>query len=626
MKKLQLLLVFIILFIAQNIQALYQDPVQVTQALQKLIPYITERTVAIHIKVNEKSGYGSGAFISSDGHILTCAHVTEISDDITVITSDGKTYPGKKLGMNEANDYSILKIDIENAPYFPLGNVQQHQLLDWVIASGHPGGPYEDQKPAIVLGRIRGLHKKLLIEGFYKCYHDAIQTDTPIFAGNSGGPLIDLQGNLIGINGAILLVNDISFSISIDAIKKHLATLKKGKDVKGYLPSVLEILEILLELQEEMGMEEFDKMYKPLKNFFDMLDNRVPVKQKLGMKVVQRQNKVIVKTIHKKGICYLAGFRPGDQILSIDDQPLYNVHQFIRYIQDKTKTYLVKIQRNNNIHNVLLAYSSAEYSRIKTLQRYFKKHVIAMQPSVIPLYQEVQYNNKTKEENIGYGVFIDQKGYILTCSHIIKPETTIYTIYQGKTYIVQQVGKNDILDIALCKIITEKNKIFPVIEWGDDKKIQQGEWVISISNNTLQVGGVTMNPRSILQQRRTSSLGLFGIFGSPNKSLIRCYDSVIHHDSMIDENQFGTPLLNQKGQMIGINVGNFCRGTTLAIPITEIQKILPNLVSGICTDAPDKYKPLPNHETMPFRLIDYFFNPDTKYNFNDILPRHKKAE
>ncbi|MHC4600190.1 MAG: S1C family serine protease, partial [Planctomycetota bacterium] len=158
-----------------------------SRTFRKAAQIATPRTVCIQIHLGNKAGFGSGALVSPEGHILTCAHVSEPGERMTVILSDGREYPARRLGKNSKNDYAMIKIDGGPYPYFTLGSSKALKHGDWVLGLGHPGGPYVDRRPAVAVGRVTGLHKKLPVQFNVKYYDDAVQTDAPIFAGNSGG-------------------------------------------------------------------------------------------------------------------------------------------------------------------------------------------------------------------------------------------------------------------------------------------------------------------------------------------------------------------------------------------------------------------------------------------------------
>lgn len=180
-----------------------------------------------------RAGYGSGAIVSADGLVLTCAHVIEIAGEIEVTLASGETFAAHLLGKNAKQDYALLKLEAHDLAAFPLGDSSKVALGDWVVALGHPGGPYADLRPAFTVGRVTGLHRRLPVQLMDRYYDDAIRTDAPIFAGNSGGPLVNLKGELVGLNGAILLINENSYAVPINEVAGHMAALKAGEAIAG---------------------------------------------------------------------------------------------------------------------------------------------------------------------------------------------------------------------------------------------------------------------------------------------------------------------------------------------------------------------------------------------------------
>ncbi len=201
----------------------------------------TPKTVLVKSLLKDgggKAGFGSGAVISADGYILTCAHVTEIAETVEVTFPDGLTLPAKQLGMCKLQDFSLLKVEAPAPlPFFDLGDSQGLAVGEWVVALGHPGGPYPDRRPAVSVGRVTGLHRKLPAQLVQRYYDDAIRTDAPIFAGNSGGPLVTLEGKLVGLNGAILLINENSYAVPIHDVADDLEAMKAGTDIAGRPPT-----------------------------------------------------------------------------------------------------------------------------------------------------------------------------------------------------------------------------------------------------------------------------------------------------------------------------------------------------------------------------------------------------
>jgi S1-C subfamily serine protease len=214
---------------------------------------------------NARAGYGTGAIISKDGYILTCSHVIDIATRVEVVLADKSVYKAKVLGKNKRQDYALLKIEPKNElPVFEIGDSAKVTAGQWVVALGHPGGPYADRQPAFAAGRVTRLHCKLPVQFMQRYYSDAIQTDCPIYAGNSGGPLVGLDGKLLGLNGAILQINDNAYAVPINQVIAQLKTLKAGQDVEGEKAGP----EAFAEMQKHMNPGDMNDMQKRMMEQF----------------------------------------------------------------------------------------------------------------------------------------------------------------------------------------------------------------------------------------------------------------------------------------------------------------------------------------------------------------------
>ena len=179
---------------------------------------------------------GSGFIISEDGYLLTNNHVIEGADEIKVILDNDKRYDAKIIGRDAKTDIALIKIEEKGLPFAPLGDSEALLVGDWVMAIGNPFGLSHTVTAGIVsaMGRIIGAGP----------YDNFIQTDASINFGNSGGPLINLKGEVIGINSAIVAGGQgIGFAIPINMAKDFLPQLKdKGKVTRGYLGVLIQTL------------------------------------------------------------------------------------------------------------------------------------------------------------------------------------------------------------------------------------------------------------------------------------------------------------------------------------------------------------------------------------------------
>lgn len=162
-------------------------------AMEKRVREVVKRIMPSIVAVQVDEAQGSGVIISREGFILTAGHVIgESGKRAGVIFSDNKRSRGETLGADHNMDSGLLKISREGPwPYVEMGTSTGLKRGQWVLAVGHPGGYMRDRPPVVRLGRILSLTD------------DAIRTDCPLIGGDSGGPLFDLNGNVIGINSRI---------------------------------------------------------------------------------------------------------------------------------------------------------------------------------------------------------------------------------------------------------------------------------------------------------------------------------------------------------------------------------------------------------------------------------------
>jgi len=203
---------------------------------------------------------GSGVIISADGYIVTNNHVVEDGDKIKVILNNKKEYWANLVGTDPSTDLALLKIDDTNLPYIGFGNSDSTQVGEWVLAVGNPFNLESTVTAGIVSAKGRNINilkDKGSIESF-------IQTDAAVNPGNSGGALVDLHGNLIGINSAIATPTGsfagYSFAVPINIVRKVVNDLSKfGMVQRGYLG--VSIANITSDLATEKDIKNYDGVY-----------------------------------------------------------------------------------------------------------------------------------------------------------------------------------------------------------------------------------------------------------------------------------------------------------------------------------------------------------------------------
>ena len=190
-------------------------------------------------QTREAQSLGSGFIISADGYVVTNNHVITAGgrgevEEITVTMPDGTEYPAKLVGNDAASDLAVLKINADRSfPFVKFGDSSQARVGDWIIAIGNPFG----LGGTVTSGIVSAVYRNTGSGGAYDRY---IQTDASINRGNSGGPMFDMQGNVIGINNAIFSPSGgsvgIGFAIPAEIAAPIVAKLKSGEEIeRGYL-------------------------------------------------------------------------------------------------------------------------------------------------------------------------------------------------------------------------------------------------------------------------------------------------------------------------------------------------------------------------------------------------------
>ncbi|MFA5033461.1 MAG: Do family serine endopeptidase [bacterium] len=193
------------------------------------------------------SGLGSGFIVSEDGYILTNNHVISGASSLTVKMMDEKEYKAKVIGSDPVTDIALLKIDVKGLPYAKLGNSDEIEVGDWVMAIGNPFQLFGTVTVGVVSAKDRRDIGIGYEDGDGPKIQDFIQTDAAINPGNSGGPLVNLKGEVIGINAAIKTSGSmtgsgivgnigIGFAVPINMAQKVKSDLVQYKEVKrGWL-------------------------------------------------------------------------------------------------------------------------------------------------------------------------------------------------------------------------------------------------------------------------------------------------------------------------------------------------------------------------------------------------------
>ena len=235
----------------------------------------------------ENKSLGSGFIISSDGYLLTNAHVVDGADEVTVRLTDKREFKAKTIGADKRTDVALLKIEASGLPAVKLADVSQLKVGEWVIAIGSPFGFDNSLTAGIVSAKGRSLPQEN--------YVPFIHTDVAINPGNSGGPLFNMKGEVVGINSQIYSRSGgymgLSFAIPIDVAMEIQQQLRStGKVSRGRLGVVIQ--EVSKELAESLGLS--------------------------------RPMGAVINSVERDGPAEKAGIEAGDVILKFDGKVVNN--------------------------------------------------------------------------------------------------------------------------------------------------------------------------------------------------------------------------------------------------------------------------------------------------------------
>ncbi len=209
-------------------------------------------------------GSGSGVIIMNNGYIVTNNHVIDNASKIEVILNDKRSYDAELVGRDPETDLALLKIEETELPFLRFGNSDDLKVGEWVIAVGNPFNLTSTVTAGIVSAKGRNIN--LLRQNSEYAIENFIQTDAAVNPGNSGGALVNTQGELIGINTAIASQTGsyagYSFAVPVNIAKKVLDDLRKYGEVKRAILGV-RIQDITAELAAEKGIEDIEGVYIP---------------------------------------------------------------------------------------------------------------------------------------------------------------------------------------------------------------------------------------------------------------------------------------------------------------------------------------------------------------------------
>ena len=277
---------------------------------------VVATSISIFLRPIQEPGAGSGIIVGSNGYIVTNFHVIDGSRDITVTLPDGRTYRASVVGTDQLSDLAVIKIDEDDLPVASFGDSDSLRVGDWVLAMGNAlnlkGGP------TVTLGIISARGRTVTTQ--FGSLYDLIQTDAAINEGNSGGPLVDLSGQIIGVSSAILReAQGIGFGISSNIA-----------------------VPIINSLIEE------GRVARPLIGLNGQ-DLTPAIVNQLGLNSI---NGIVVSRVTAEGPASNAGLAVGDVIVGLDGRHTHDMGQFLTLLwtYDPGDTIQVEYVRDGQTH------------------------------------------------------------------------------------------------------------------------------------------------------------------------------------------------------------------------------------------------------------------------------------
>lgn len=359
-------------------------------------------------KAEQQRGLGSGVILSSDGYIVTNNHVIDGAERLEVTLNDNSIYNAKVVGSDPSTDVALLKIEAENLPVIPVGNSDDLRVGEWVLAVGNPFGFTSTVTAGIVSAKARSVgaaahSRQMGIESY-------IQTDAAVNPGNSGGALVNIKGELVGINTAIYSETGnyvgYSFAIPTSIVTKIVTDIKQYGTVQRAVLGIM-YTELTPQVAKEKG-------------------------------ITATNDGILVGEIVERSAAMEAGIEVGDVIIAINDMPTHNSAQ----LQGEISKYrpgdkiTLKYIRNNKEHKQSITLRNSQGDTKVTRSGDFSALGCALSELTADQMRELRLSSGIKVAKLTAGKFKDagiKEGFIILDINNTRVKTTedVESIYKA---------------------------------------------------------------------------------------------------------------------------------------------------------------------------------------------------
>jgi len=341
-------------------------------------------------------GFGSGVILSDDGFIVTNNHVIANAQNIKVILNDKREFDARLVGTDPSTDIAVLKIDANNLSFITFGDSDKLKIGEWVLAVGNPF----NLTSTVTAGIVSAFGRNLQINQDQMAIESFIQTDAAVNPGNSGGALVNQQGNLVGINTAIASrtgsFTGYSFAVPVTIVKKVVTDLKEFGEVQRALIGVT-INDINAEMAEELELKNVEGVY--------------------------------VSTVPENGAAYEAGIKTGDVIINVSGEKVKTSAE----LQEKVSQY----RPGDDIKIVVIRNKEKKQFTITLRNRHGDTQILRDNTTVLGAEFEIVSNREKQNLEIGNGIKI---------TNLTKGKLKEAGLKEG--FIITNVNKKSIFEVS----------------------------------------------------------------------------------------------------------------------------------------------------------------------------------
>jgi serine protease Do len=451
------------------------------KAMEGQVKKVLEKVIPCTVNIRDGAGQGSGVIVTEDGYVLTAGHVSrEANREVQITLSDGHRYKAKTLGANHYIDSGFLKITDKGPgngkwPFAEMGKSADLKKGQWVITTGHPGGYKEGRSPVVRLGRVLQADNEL------------IRTDCTIVGGDSGGPLFDMDGKVIGIHSRIAWSLASNIHVPVDTYRATWDRLVKG-DVwgNGYL----------------------------------------------GFQPDSKAKDCRVEAVRKDTPAEKAGLKVDDVILKFNGKKIATVDDFGTQMREVNVGAVVpiEVERDDVVITLKVTVGKRDLNLPSVPVEMTKEELTKNGSKVLSAFRAAA--GKARQSTVkvlcdgkeaALGTVVGPDGWVLTKYSELKGRTTC-KLPDGRDLEAQVVGVQETYDLALLKI--DARGLTPV-EWDESKAAPVGNWVASagLAADPVAVGVVSVGVRKLNPKERPprdpSKSGYLGISLAPIEGTVK---------------------------------------------------------------------------------------------------------